>query len=136
MDCKHHGRPQPVDIKRIADPRGNLSVIERTTTIDFDPVRCYWLNDVPGGENRDGHAYRTSAELIVALSGSFTVETRRPGEAAQRFTLDRPDRGLLVPPLTWRTLSDFTTGATALVVASTPFDENDYIRDPQQFDSL
>lgn len=126
-------RVRIVDLKRISDLRGNLSVVSRGEGIDFEPRRCYWLNDVPGGESRDGHAYRHSRELIVALSGSFKVTAVDPCGEEESFVLDRPDRGLLVPAMIWRELSAFTTNATALIIASTDYDPADYIRDIDQF---
>ena len=126
MNCS---KPRLVKIKRIGDIRGNLAVIESPETIPFTPARCYWLNDTPYGENREGHAYFRSTELIVPLSGSFTVTTFGSDGSQTDFRMERPDTGLLVPPATWRQLINFTTNATALIVASTPYDPDDYIRD-------
>ena len=122
-------KPHLIDIKRICDLRGNLAVIESPGSLPFAPVRCYWLNDIPAGENREGHAYHRTAELIVLLSGSFTVATRDACGTREDFRMTRPDTGLLVPPGIWRQLIGFTTNATALIVASTPYDPDDYIRD-------
>ncbi|MCM1349028.1 MAG: FdtA/QdtA family cupin domain-containing protein [Firmicutes bacterium] len=125
--------PHIVKIKRIADLRGNLAVIEQGREIGFKPERCYWLTDVPSGENRDGHAYRTASELIVALAGCFDVNVETPDGYKESFRMHAPDTGLLVPPLVWRRFSNFTTNAVALVVSSTSFRPEDYIRNHNEF---
>lgn len=130
-------KPRLIDLHRIADPRGNLTVVSEADGLPFEPVRCYWINDVPGGCQRQGHAYFTSAEVIVPLAGSFTVTTGSPGSAdTSDFLLTRPDRGLYIPPMTWRELHSFTVNAVALVISSTLYDETDYIRSAEQFNSL
>lgn len=124
-----------IDIVRFSDPRGNLSVLEHPGALPFAPRRAYWIYDVPAGNYRDGHAYRRSTEVIVALSGSFDITVENE-DGIRRFTLSRPDTGLLVPPLTWRCIDNFATNSVALVVTDTLYDESDYIRDKGLFDSL
>lgn len=128
--------PRIANVKRISDPRGNLSVIERGNVMEFKPARCYWITDVPSGQKRDGHAYHNSRELIVALSGSIAVETESPDGTKKRFSLTRPDMTLIVPPMTWRELSEFTTNATVLIITSTPYTPEDYIRTRSEFTTL
>ena len=94
--------------------------------------RTYWIYDVPGGETRGGHAYRTNEELIVALSGSFDV-ILHDGRQEYRFSLNRSYYGLYVPKMTWRLLENFSTNALALVLSSSVYDQDDYIRDFDTF---
>lgn len=108
--------------------KGNLSVIENCETVPFDVKRLYYLYDVPGGESRGGHAHRNLYQLIIAASGCFTV-TLDDGKVKRAFTLNRPYQALLVKPGIWRTLDDFSSGSTCLVLASEKYDPEDYIRD-------
>lgn len=117
-----------IDLPRIADPRGNLTVAEAHSHLPFGVARVYWVYDVPAGECRGGHAHKACREFIVAVSGSFTV-TLDYGREKQTFLLNHPYQGLLVETGVWRTLDDFSSGAVCLVMASEPFEEEDYIRD-------
>lgn len=125
--------PEIINLPKFLDRRGNLSVIEQGQHIPFDIARTYWVYDVPGGEKRGGHAYRQNQELIVALSGSFDVVLTNPQGGRQVWHMNRSYYGLYVPHLWWRELENFSTNSLALVLASTPFDETDYIRDFDQF---
>lgn len=129
-------RPQIIDIIKIADPRGNLSVLQYPMTLPFEPVRAYWIHDVPSRMMRHGHAFYSARELIVALSGRVEVATESPDGTMKRFTLSRPDEALFVPPMTWRELDNFATNSTVLVIADTLYDEVDYIRDKSVYDNL
>ena len=120
-----------VDIKKITDIRGNLSVVEGLADIPFDIKRVYWVYDVPGGECRGGHAHKRLKQFLIALSGSFTV-TLDDG-TDKKFLLNHPYQGLEIETGIWRTLDDFSSGAVCLVLASEPYDENDYIRDYNEF---
>lgn len=123
-----------VQLPKFLDRRGNLSVIEEMDTIPFAIRRAYWIYDVPGGEHRGGHAYRTNSELIVALSGSFEVMVYN-GFSRQTFRLSRSYYGLLVPAGLWRELGDFSTNSVALVLASADYDRSDYIENLNQYRS-
>ncbi|HZS30104.1 MAG TPA: FdtA/QdtA family cupin domain-containing protein [Gaiellaceae bacterium] len=125
-DCK------VIDLPRIPDRRGSLTVIEGEEHIPFPIRRAYWIYEVPGGEERAGHAYRTLHEFIVALSGSFDV-LLDDGHETRTVRLNRSYFGLHVRPGVWRTLTDFSTNAVALVLASSPFSEDDYLRDRDAF---
>lgn len=120
-------QPHIVTLPRHLDPRGNLSVIEEFKEVPFRIERCYWIYDVPGGDGREGHAYRQNEELIVALSGSFEVCVSTPEGGESVFRLSRCYEGLYVPAGTWRELRDFSTNSVALVLASRPYDEEDYV---------
>ena len=118
--------------KHHSDRKGNISVVENSKDVPFDVKRTYYLYDVPGGESRGGHAHRELRQLIVAASGSFTV-TLDDGNVKRTFTLNRPYQGLYIVPGIWRTLDDFSSGAVCLVLASEKYDEQDYIREYEEF---
>ncbi len=120
---------------KVPDDRGNLSFLESEQHIPFSIQRTYWIYDVPGGEIRGSHAFRETAEVIIALSGSYDV-VLHDGEKEMKFQLNRSYYGLYVPPMTWRTLENFSTNALALVLASTVYREEDYIRDFEVFRQL
>ncbi|MBQ6161548.1 MAG: WxcM-like domain-containing protein [Prevotella sp.] len=121
-----------IELPRITDPRGNLTVCENESNLPFDVKRVYWVYDVPGGESRGSHAHKRCREFIIAVSGSFSV-TVNDGKREQTFMLNHPYQGLLVEENQWRTLEDFSSGAVCLVLASEPFDEDDYIRDFEEY---
>ena len=127
--------PHIINLPRFLDARGNLSFVEQENHIPFVIRRTYWLYDVPGGECRGGHAYRENQEFIVALSGSFDV-VLDDGMEKEVFTLNRSYYGLYVPKGWWREMENFSTNALALVLSSTDYDANDYIRDYDGFLNL
>lgn len=124
--------PKIIDLPKKADPRGNLSFFENNNQLPFEIKRSYWIYDVPGGEKRGGHAYKTNEEFIVALSGSFDV-VLDDGKEKKTYTLNRSYYGLYVPKMYWREMNNFSTNSLALVVASTYFSEDDYIRDYNEY---
>ena len=125
-------QPRIIDLPKIGDKRGNLSLVEEFKHIPFKIERTYWIYDVPGGEKRGGHAYRENQEFIVALSGSFDV-VLDDGQAKKLYSLNRSYYGLYVPKGWWRQMENFSTNALALVLASTPYTKEDYIYDYQEF---
>lgn len=124
-----------IELPKILDKRGNLSVIEEIKNIPFKIERTYWIYDVPGGETRGGHAYRENQEFIVALSGSFDV-LLDDGNEKKVFSLNRSYYGLYVPKGMWRQMQNFSTNSLALVLASTPYTAEDYIYDYEEFKTL
>lgn len=123
-----------ITIPRVTDPRGNLSFIQHPGACPFKIERVYWIYDVPGDFRRYGRALRSTAEMIVALSGSFDVELEYKDGTQKTVRLNRAYRGVVVPPMTWRVLDNFSTNAVVLVLASSLFDEDkDYIRDYEHF---
>lgn len=118
--------------KHHSDRKGNLTVVENCITLPFDVKRVYYIYDVPGGENRGAHAHKNLSQLIVAASGSFTVSLD-DGNVKRTFFLNRPYQGLLVKPGMWRDIEDFSSGAVCMVLASEVYDENDYIRNYNEF---
>lgn len=121
-----------INLPKIADGRGNLSVIEEFKQIPFKIRRSYWIYDVPGGCERGGHAYKNNTEFIVALSGSFDVVIN-DGQEEQSFHLNRSYMGLLVPKGLWRVMNNFSTNSLALILSDMDYDENDYIRDFDEY---
>ena len=121
-----------IDFPKITDPRGNLTVAQAHTDVPFAVKRAYWVYDVPGGECLGGHAHKLCKEVLIALSGSFHV-TVDNGEEQKTVLLNHPYQGLLIDTDVWRTLDDFSSGAVCLVLASEPFDEDDYIREYDDF---
>ena len=120
-----------VNIPKIEDPRGNLSVIEKEV-VPFDIKRVYYLYDVPAGAERGGHAHKKLQQFLVALSGSFDV-ILNDGKEEKIVTLNKPFEGLLITNGIWRELKNFSSGAVCLVVASDVFEEADYIREFNEF---
>ena len=124
-----------IDLARFNDPRGNLSFVEQQNHIPFVIQRTYWIYDVPGGENRGGHAYKTTSEFIIAISGSFDV-TVDDGLEKKTFTLNRSYFGLYIPNGLWRTMENFSTNSLALEFADTKYDRRDYIEDFQAYKKM
>lgn len=126
---------QLIHLPKIEDARGNLSFIEEENHIPFRIQRVYWIYDVPGGEIRGSHAFRKTQEFILALSGSFDV-VLHDGKNECKFSLNRSYFGVYVPQMIWRKLENFSTNSLALIMASTYYDEKDYIRDFERFKLL
>ncbi len=125
-DCKI------IDLRKISDPRGNLTPIEGGLDVPFGIKRVYYLYDVPGGESRGAHAHKELRQLIIAANGSFSI-TLDDGTNKKTFNLNRSYYGLLIVPGIWRDLDDFSSGAVLLCLASEHYDANDYIRDYDEF---
>ena len=125
-DCKI------IELPRFLDARGNLSFVEQLNHIPFEIKRTYWIYDVPGGEERGGHAYRQNKEFIVALSGAFDVVVD-DGQQKKTFALNRSYCGLYVPNGLWREMNNFSTNSLALEFGSTHYDKADYIRSYDEF---
>ncbi len=123
---------QVIQLPKIYDERGNLSFIEGLNHIPFAIERVYWIYDVPGGEFRGSHAFREQEEFIVALSGSFDV-ILHDGKEERKYQLNRSYRGIYVPRMTWRRMENFSTNSLCLVLSSTRYEEEDYIRDFEEF---
>lgn len=124
-----------INLPKIEDMRGNLSFIEEENHIPFKIKRVYWIYDVPGGEFRGSHAYKESEEFLVAMSGSFDV-ILHDGQKERKFSLTRSYYGLFIPKLVFRRLENFSTNSLALILASTQYNVEDYVRDFDQFLNL
>ena len=121
-----------IDLRKISDPRGNLTPVESFIDVPFQIERVYYLYDVPGGSHRGGHAHRELEQLIVAISGSFDV-TLDDGFNKKKFQLNRPYFGLSIRPMTWREIDNFSSASVCMVIASQKYEENDYFRDYEDF---
>jgi dTDP-4-dehydrorhamnose 3,5-epimerase-like enzyme len=121
-----------IDLPKIADARGNLTFIEGGRHVPFDIKRVYYLYDVPGGAERGAHGHRRLQQLIVAMSGSCDV-ILDDGFAKKTFHLNRSYYGLYVTPMMWREITNFSSGAVLMVLASEFYDAGDYFRDYPQF---
>jgi dTDP-4-dehydrorhamnose 3,5-epimerase-like enzyme len=123
---------QLIELPVIGDPRGNLSFVESGIHVPFKIERVYYLYDVPGGSVRAGHAHRALHQLLLPISGSFDVRLH-DGHREEVVTLNRPHRGLHIGPMLWRELENFSSGSVCVVLASTHYDEGDYIRNFDDF---
>jgi hypothetical protein len=121
-----------IQLPKILDPRGNLTFLESGNHIPFDIKRTYWIYDVPGGETRGGHAFKEQKEFIIVLSGSLDVVVF-DGHEEKIFSLNRSYYGLYIPNGLWRHMDNFATNTVAMVVSSTSFNENDYIREKDEY---
>jgi dTDP-4-dehydrorhamnose 3,5-epimerase-like enzyme len=124
-----------IQLPKFLDERGNLSFFENDNQVPFSIARAYWIYDVPGGEVRGGHAYRSLQEFIVALSGSFDV-ILNDGKEERRISLNRSYMGLYVPKMIWRQMENFSTNSLVLIVADQEYNEAEYIRDFNEFKNL
>ena len=127
--------PTIINLPKIIDKRGNLSFFEHPRQLPFEIARTYWIYDVPGGEIRGSHAFKEQQDFIVALSGSFDV-VLHDGREEIKFSLNRSYYGLFIPKMYWRRMENFSTNALALIVSDKHFDEQDYIRDFEEFKLL
>ena len=121
-----------IELPKFLDARGNLSFAEQNNHIPFEKKRTYWIYDVPGGEDRGGHAFKENQEVVIALSGAFDVVVD-DGANKKSFTLNRSYYGLYIPKGLWRTMENFSTNSLALEFGSEHYSAADYVRDYEQF---
>ena len=121
-----------LEIDKHHNDKGNLSVVENGKTVPFDVKRVFYLYDVPGGESRGGHAHKEALQFVIAASGSFDI-TLYDGELKRTVTVNRPYMGLLIVPGIWGALDNFSSGSVCLVLTSTEYSEEEYIRDYNEF---
>lgn len=121
-----------IELNKIHNRAGNITIIEENKSVPFPIERIYYLYDIPGNESRGGHGHKELHQLIVAASGSFSI-TLNDGYIKRTFFLNNPNVGLLIVPGIWRELDDFSSGSVCLVLASHLYNESDYIRDFQEF---
>lgn len=124
-----------IPLSKVHNTAGNITIVEGNNNIPFSINRIYYLYDIPGGEERGGHAHKELRQLIVAASGSFDV-ILDDGTNKKIVRLNRPNYGLLVVPGIWREIMEFSSGSICLVLASLKYDEADYIRNYDEFKNL
>lgn len=132
MQCLEGKSWHWIDLPKVSDVRGNLSIIESNRHIPFEIARTYYIYDVPSGSTRAGHSHKALRQLFLAVSGSFSLHLESAAEK-ETILLNRPHIGLLVEPGVWRVIDNFSGGAVCLVLASMPYDESDYIRSYNEF---
>ncbi|OOV13057.1 FdtA/QdtA family cupin domain-containing protein [Flavobacterium sp. LM4] len=120
-----------IDIPKIENRLGNIAVVENEV-IPFDIKRVYYLYDIPSSSIRGGHSHKKLQQVLIAISGSFDV-VLKDGNDIKTVTLNKPDKGLLIKDNIWRELENFSSGAVCLVLASAVYEEDDYIRDFDEF---
>jgi dTDP-4-dehydrorhamnose 3,5-epimerase-like enzyme len=125
-------RHQFIDLPRVVDSRGSLTYVEESDHLPLDISRVYYLYDF-SGEPRGKHAHRELKQVMIALNGGLDI-TLDNGENTVSLRLDDPSKGLYVPPGLWRELDGVETGTVCLVLASDSYDEDDYIRDYDEFE--
>jgi hypothetical protein len=125
-----------INFPKITDPRGNLTFMQHPEHLPFEIKRAFWTYDVPGGEQRGGHAYYQQQELIIALSGSFDVVVSWWDGSSERFSLNRSYYGLYLPARTWRHMENFSTNALSLHLSDRCYDAADYLRDFEEWKAL
>ena len=118
-----------LELPKILDKRGNLTYLENNNQIPFEIKRVFWTYDVPGGEQRGGHAYKTQEEIIISLSGSFDVIVTKKDGSIEKVSMNRSHYGLYLPALTWRHIENFSTNALSLHLSSLALEKLDYITD-------
>jgi len=128
--------PKIIEFPKIQDPRGNLTFLQHSNQIPFEVERVFWTYDVPGGETRGGHAYKSQEEVIIALSGGFDVIVRLANNDTLKFHLNRSYFGLYLPPNTWRHMENFSTNTLSLHLSSSQYDPKDYIRTLDEYNIL
>lgn len=133
MNTENFTTPHIIELPKIADARGNLSFMQNHDHLPFDIKRVFWIYDVPGGETRGGHAYKTQEEIIIVISGSIDIVVVNQQGETKRFVLNRSYSALYIPPMHWRHLENFSTNAVSVHLSSADFSEEDYIRDYPQF---
>lgn len=121
-----------VELGKIENNQGNLTVIQSNQNVPFDIKRVFYLYDIPGGEARGAHAHKQCHQFLVAVSGCFEVALD-DGVNQRVVTLNRPFYGLHIPPGIWAAEQEFSSGSVCLVMTSETFSEEDYIRDYEQF---
>jgi hypothetical protein len=134
MDMKSDfSLPQIIQLPKITDVRGNLSFLQNEDQIPFNIKRVFWIYDVPGGETRGGHAFKTQQELIIVISGSIDIVVIDKDGKETKFCLNRSYSGLYIPPMHWRHLENFSTNSVSVHLSSAEFSEADYIRNYNEF---
>ncbi|SEW40762.1 Protein N-acetyltransferase, RimJ/RimL family [Chryseobacterium wanjuense] len=124
-----------IDLGKISFDEGNLTVVENNSSFPFNVKRVFYLYDIAGGESRGAHSHKECHQFLIAASGSFEVSLD-DGKFKRQVFLNRPDIGLHIPPGIWASEINFSSGAICLVLASHTYNEEDYVRNYDDFLSL
>ena len=124
-----------IDFPPLGDQRGSLVAVESNQTIPFDIKRVYYLFNTLEGVTRGMHAHLALKQVMLCVTGSCKV-LLDDGSTRESITLDSPIKGLLLESLVWREMREFSPDCVLLVIASEHYDENDYIRNYDNFKSL
>ena len=125
-DCRR------ISLPKIGDERGLLTFVEEPRHIPFAIQRVFYMYSIPSGQPRGRHAHKTLEQVVIAIAGNFEVSLY-DGAETETVTLSSPSEGLYVPKMTWKEMKNFSPEAICLVLASAPYDEDDYIRDIDDF---
>jgi dTDP-4-dehydrorhamnose 3,5-epimerase-like enzyme len=118
---------QLIQLPQIGDRNGHITAINNNTEVPFAIKRIFYLYDIPGGESRGAHAHKECHQFLVAVSGSFEV-LLNDGKTTNTIMLKSPNVGLHIYPGIWASEINFSSGSVCLVLASHIYEENDYIR--------
>lgn len=132
MMLSNNGFVREVNLPQICDPRGDLTFVEGGNQIPFNIARVYYLYNVPVDSERGGHAHRNLEQVVFALSGSFRLKVD-DGNARAEYWLRDPSKGIHISKMIWREMDCFSQGAVCMVLASDPYDEDDYCRKYEDF---
>lgn len=111
-----------------SDNYGNLIAIEAPGSVPFAVQRVYYIYNVEKGVRRGFHSHRKLQQALICVHGSVKILVKTPYEE-ENIELNRPDQALLIGPMVWREMYDFSEDAVLLVLASDHYDISDYIRD-------
>lgn len=123
---------QKIQLPKINDSRGNLTVIEGMRDIPFEIKRIFYIYDVPSDSGRAAHANKKLEQLMIAMSGSFEI-LLDDGHEQKTVILDSCQQGLYIPGMVWREINKFSPGAVCMVLASDYYDSSDYYREYEAF---
>ncbi len=118
------------------DERGSLTCLETSKDMPFEVKRVFWIYGIPEGKSRGEHAHHTCAELLFPVCGSFKVSLSDDGKHFTEYVLDTPNRGLLIPPMVWCRLYDFSADSVCLCLASEDYNREGYINTKDEFIAL
>lgn len=123
---------EPYQFQHQVNPEGSIIVAQGELDVPFPIRRMYFLHSVPPGQVRGRHSHKALTQIAVCAQGSCRFRLDNGSESAE-LLLDRPDQGIIIRPMIWREMFDFSPGCVLLVLASEHYDESDYIRDYDEF---
>ena len=121
-----------ITVPGASDTRGSINFLERGKGLDFEPKRLFWLHRVAPGQWRGRHGHRASELVLIAVTGQCQVHLD-DGRSRETVVLGDPAHALYIGPWIWHELTDFAPQTAVMVIASTLFDEAEYLRDYETF---